>query len=146
MARGINKVILVGQLGRDPEVRYTQAGKAVANLSIATSEQWKDKQTGEKKESTEWHRVIMWGRLGEIAGEYLSKGAQVYVEGKLQTRKWQDQSGQDRYTTEILANQMQMLGGGNSGGQSPGKSGQPKGQPQGQPAGAPDDFDDDIPF
>ena len=119
MARGINKVILVGNLGRDPEVKYTANGAAVANITIATSESWNDKQTGEKQEKTEWHRVVFFRRLAEIAGEYLRKGSQVYIEGKLQTRKWQDQSGQDRYTTEIVANEMQMLGGrgGEGGGQ-----------------------------
>ncbi len=115
MARGINKVILIGNLGKDPEVRYMPSGSAVANLTIATSDSWKDKQTGESQERTEWHRVSMFGRLGEIAGEYLRKGSKVYIEGRLQTRKWQDQNGQDRYTTEIVANDMQMLdsrGGG----------------------------------
>jgi len=111
MARGINKVILVGNLGQDPEVRYTANGSAVANISVATSEQWTDRQSGQKQEKTEWHRVIMFGRLGEIAGEYLRKGSQVYLEGKLQTRKWTDQQGVERYTTEIVANEMQMLGG-----------------------------------
>ncbi|MCW8927704.1 MAG: single-stranded DNA-binding protein, partial [Gammaproteobacteria bacterium] len=111
MARGVNKVILVGNLGQDPEVRYTASGAAVANISVATSEQWTDKQSGQKQERTEWHRVVLFGRLGEIAGEYLKKGSQVYLEGKLQTRKWQDQNGQDRYSTEIVANEMQMLGG-----------------------------------
>jgi len=109
MARGINKVILVGNLGNDPEVRYANNGAAIANLSVATSESWKDKNTGEMQEKTEWHRVVMFNRLGEIAGEYLRKGSKVYIEGKLQTRKWQDQSGQDKYTTEIVANEMQML-------------------------------------
>lgn len=109
MARGVNKVIIVGSLGKDPEVRYTPSGGAVANMSVATSEQWNDKATGEKQERTEWHRVVMFGRLGEIAGEYLRKGSKVYIEGKLQTRKWQDQQGQDRYTTEIVANELQML-------------------------------------
>ena len=111
MARGINKVILVGNLGNDPEVRYSANGAAIANISIATKESWKDKNTGEQQERTEWHRVVMFNRLGEIAGEYLRKGSQVYIEGKLQTRKWQDQSGNDRYSTEIVANEMQMLGG-----------------------------------
>lgn len=111
MAKGINKVILVGNLGKDPEVRYSANGAAIANLTIATSEQWTDKQSGQKQEKTEWHRVVMFNRLGEIAGEYLKKGSQVYIEGKLQTRKWQDNTGQDRYTTEIVANEMQMLGG-----------------------------------
>ncbi|GAB4188290.1 MAG: hypothetical protein Tsb002_14510 [Wenzhouxiangellaceae bacterium] len=111
MARGINKVILVGNLGVDPETRYTASGSAVTNLRIATSEVWRDRQTGEQQERTEWHRVVMFNKLAEIASEYLRKGSQVYLEGKLQTRKWQDQSGQDRYTTEIVANEFQMLGG-----------------------------------
>ncbi|MBY6019139.1 single-stranded DNA-binding protein [Ferrimonas balearica] len=121
MAGGINKVILVGNLGQDPEVRYMPNGNAVANITVATSESWKDQQ-GQRQERTEWHRVVLFRRLGEIAGEYLKKGAKVYIEGKLQTRKWQDQNGQDRYTTEIVADQMQMLdsrggqGGGNFGG------------------------------
>jgi single-strand DNA-binding protein len=110
MARGVNKVILIGNLGRDPEVRYSPSGQAIANVTIATSESWKDKNTGEKQEKTEWHRVVFFGRLAEIAGEYLKKGSQVFVEGRLQTRKWQDKDGQDRYTTEIVANEMQMLG------------------------------------
>lgn len=112
MARGINKVILVGNLGNDPEVRQTQSGVTVTTLSIATTDSWKDKNTGQPQERTEWHRVVLWKRLGEIAGEYLRKGGQVYIEGALRTRKWQDQNGQDRYTTEIIANEMQMLGGG----------------------------------
>ena len=111
MARGINKVILVGNLGKDPETRYMPNGKAVTNFSIATSESWKDKQTGEQREQTEWHNIVMFDRLAEIAAEYLKKGSQVYVEGKLRTRKWQDKEGRDRYTTEINANEMQMLGG-----------------------------------
>ncbi|BFM08915.1 single-stranded DNA-binding protein [Halioxenophilus aromaticivorans] len=111
MARGINKVILVGNCGQDPETKYMPSGGAVTNLSIATSETWKDKQTGQPQERTEWHRVVFFNRLAEIAGEYLRKGSQVYVEGSLRTRKWQDQSGQDRYSTEIVANEMQMLGG-----------------------------------
>ena len=118
---GVNKVIIVGNLGNDPEVRYAQSGSAIANISVATSDSWKDKNTGEKQERTEWHRIVMFNRLGEIAGEYLKKGSKVYIEGKLQTRKWQDQSGQDRYSTEIVADQMQMLdsrGGGMGGGQS----------------------------
>lgn len=154
MARGVNKVILVGNLGRDPEVRYTANGGAVANITIATSEQWTDKQSGQKQEKTEWHRVVMFGRLGEIAGEYLRKGSQVYIEGKLQTRKWQDQNGQDRYTTEIVANEMQMMGSRGGGGSADfdQSSAAPK-QNQGgaapapaAPAGNLDDFDDDIPF
>jgi single-strand DNA-binding protein len=111
MARGINKVILVGNLGADPETRYTASGAAITNIRIATSESWRDKQTGENQERTEWHRVVFFNRLAEIAGEYLRKGSQVYIEGSLRTRKWQDQGGQDRYTTEIVANEMQMLGG-----------------------------------
>ena len=110
MARGVNKVILIGNLGRDPEVRYSPSGSAVANVTLATSESWKDKNSGEKQEKTEWHRVVFFGRLAEIAGEYLKKGSQVFVEGRLQTRKWQDKEGKDRYTTEIVANEMQMLG------------------------------------
>ena len=154
MARGINKVILVGNLGRDPEVRYTPSGAAVANLAVATSESWKDKQTGEQQERTEWHRVVMFNRLGEIAGEYLKKGSKVYIEGKLQTRKWQDNSGQDRYTTEIVANEMQMLdsrggGGANEFDQSAPPPRAAASSQSGAPAaqkGAFDDFDDDIPF
>lgn len=120
MARGINKVILVGNLGQDPEVRYMPSGNAVTNVTLATSESWKDKQTGQQQDRTEWHRVVFFNRLAEIAGEYLRKGSQVYIEGALRTRKWQDQSGQDRYTTEIVASEMQMLGGrgGNDGGYS----------------------------
>ena len=146
MARGINKVILVGNLGADPETRYMPSGSAVTNLSVATSESWKDKQTGEQKDRTEWHKVVMFDRLAEISAEYLRKGSQVYIEGKLQTRKWQDRDGNDRWTTEIRANEMQMLGGrGGSGGgsapmnQDPGPSSPP-------PKAGPDDFDDDIPF
>ncbi len=144
MARGINKVIVVGNLGNDPDTRYMPSGGAVTNLSVATSEQWKDKQTGEQKERTEWHKVAMFGRLAEIAAEYLRKGSQVYIEGKLRTRKWQDRDGNDRYTTEIIADEMQMLGG-RGGGSAPmrddrGSSSAPA------PQSAPDDFDDDIPF
>ncbi len=108
--RGVNKVILVGNLGQDPDTRYTASGAAVVNLSLATTENWRNKQSGDTEERTEWHRVVMFGRLAEIAGEYLHKGSQVYIEGKLQTRKWQDNNGNDRYTTEIVANEMQMLG------------------------------------
>ena len=118
MARGINKVILVGNLGADPETRYMPSGSAVTNLSVATSESWKDKQTGEQTERTEWHKVVMFDRLAEIAAEYLRKGSQVYIEGKLQTRKWQDRDGNDRWTTEIRASEMQMLGGRGAGGGS----------------------------
>jgi len=174
--RGINKVILVGNLGQDPEVRYTPGGAAITTISIATSESWKDKNTGQTQEKTEWHRVVFFGKLAEIAGEYLHKGSQVYVEGKLQTRKWQDKSGQDRYTTEVVIDSfngvMQMLGGKGEGGgqqrqpsqqsqsnqQSQQQQGyQQQGQPQNQqqagnqPAPAPsgdfdNTFDDDIPF
>ena len=109
--RGVNKAIIVGTLGTDPDMKYTADSKAIANLSVATSEDWKDKQTGQKQSKTEWHRVVAFGRLAEIMGEYLKKGSQVYIEGKIQTRKWQDQNGQDRYSTEIVANELQMLGG-----------------------------------
>jgi len=119
MARGINKVILIGNLGQDPEVKYTPNGGAVTNVTVATSESWKDKSTGEQKENTEWHRVVFFRRLAEIVGEYLKKGSKVYIEGKLQTRKWQDKDGNDRYTTEIVANDMQMLDSrGSSAGQN----------------------------
>jgi single-strand DNA-binding protein len=163
MARGINKVILVGNLGGDPETRYTASGAAITNITLATSESWRDKQTGENQERTEWHRVVFFNRLAEIAGEYLRKGRQVYVEGSLRTRKWQDQSGQDRWTTEIVANEMQMLGGrGDDAGSRPSggfRDSQPTQQPrqstpqqqsQDQQSGsapAEDGFtDDDIPF
>ena len=150
MARGVNKVILVGNLGKDPEVRYMPNGNAVANITLATSESWKDKQTGEPQEKTEWHRIVLFRRLGEIAGEYLKKGSQVYIEGKLQTRKWQDNAGNDRYTTEIVADEMQMLGGrgggsaGFSAGSAPSQSASAP-APAAAPAAA-GDFDDDIPF
>jgi single-strand DNA-binding protein len=148
MARGINKVILVGDLGADPETRYMPSGSAVTNLSVATSESWKDKQTGEQKERTEWHKVAMFNRLAEIAAEYLRKGSQVYIEGKLRTRKWQDRDGNDRWTTEVIADEMQMLGGrgGGAGGSAPMSSGQGSGPPSAPPQTGPDDFDDDIPF
>lgn len=110
MAKGVNKAIIVGTLGRDPETRYTGSGAAITNISVATSESWRDKQSGEQKEVTEWHRIVFFGKLAEIAGEFLKKGQQVYVEGQIKTRKWQDQGGQDRYTTEIVASEMQMLG------------------------------------
>ena len=138
-SRGVNKVILVGNLGQDPELRYMPNGGAVANITLATSETWRDKQTGENKENTEWHRVVLFGKLAEVAGEYLRKGSQVYIEGQLRTRKWQDQGGQDRYTTEVVVNvggTMQMLGGrGNGAGGQAGKefSGQQNAQPA-QPA------------
>ncbi len=155
MARGVNKVILVGNCGQDPETKYMPSGNAVTNVSIATSESWKDKQTGQPQERTEWHRVVFFNRLGEIAGEYLRKGSKVYVEGSLRTRKWQDQSGQDRYTTEIVASEMQMLDSRQgAGGGYPQQGGAPAQQaPQQQTAAqaAPagdnfNDFDDDIPF
>ena len=116
MARGINKVILIGNLGQKPEMRYTQTNTAVATLGLATSESWKDKESGEQREKTEWHRVVFFGKLAEIAEQYLDKGSQLYVEGKLQTRKWQDKEGNDKYTTEILGNEMNMLGGRQSSG------------------------------
>src|SRR5512145_716451 len=131
MARGINKVILVGNLGADPDTRYMPSGKAVTNIRIATSEPWKDKQTGDQQERTEWHSIVMYDRLGEIAAEYLRKGSQVYIEGKLRTRKWQDKEGKDRYTTEIIADQMQMLGGRGGGG---GGSSEPRSPRQTPPA------------
>jgi single-strand DNA-binding protein len=149
MARGVNKAILIGNLGNDPDMRYTASGAAVANISIATAESWRDKETGEQQERTEWHRVVFFGRLAEIVGEYLRKGSQVYVEGRLQTRKWQDKDGQDRYTTEIVANELQMLGG-KGGGSANYESAPQQSAPAPQaasPASAPaDDFDDDIPF
>lgn len=150
MARGINKVILVGNLGKDPEVRYMPSGGAVANVTIATSDQWKDKQTGEQRERTEWHNVVFYQRLAEIVGEYLKKGSQVYVEGSLRTRKWQDKNGNDRYTTEVIANEMQMLGSRSGGSASFNQSEPPqKSEPAAASAaggGFSDDFDDDIPF
>lgn len=161
-ARGINKVILVGNLGNDPEIRYSQAGAAITNISIATSETWKDKQTGQPQERTEWHRVVFFNRLAEIAGEYLRKGSKVYVEGSLRTRKWQDKDGNDRYTTEIVANEMQMLdsrGAGDGGGyqsnneynqsapaSAPAAAPAPRAAEGGAPAGDFGNFDDDIPF
>lgn len=151
MARGINKVILVGNLGADPETRYTASGAAVTNIRLATSESWRDKQSGETQERTEWHRVVFFNRLAEIAGEYLRKGRQVYIEGSIRTRKWQDQSGQDRYTTEVVANEMQMLGSRDSdNGGMPADGGfrdnKPK-QQENATAVADDGFpDDDIPF
>ena len=171
MSRGVNKVILVGRLGQDPEMKYMPNGNAVTNVSLATSESWKDKQSGQQQERTEWHRVVFFNRLGEIAGEYLRKGSQIYIEGSLRTRKWQDQSGQDRYTTEIVASEMQMLDArdqtakaanpnipSHAPQQAPQQpmQHQPMAPPQGQPMGAHqqapqptqtfDNFDDDIPF
>lgn len=148
MARGINKVILVGTCGKDPETRYMPSGGAVTSISVATNESWKDKQTGEKQERTEWHNITFFGRLAEIAGEYLKKGSQVYIEGSLRTEKWQDKQGQDRYTTKVIANEMQMLGGrpGGGGGDFAPQQQQSQPQPANQPAPVDDSFDDDIPF
>ena len=153
MARGVNKAIIVGNLGRDPEVRYTANGSAVANVTIATSESWKDKQSGERQERTEWHRVVFFGRLAEIAEEYLKKGSQVYIEGSIRTQKWQDkESGQDRYTTEIVARDMQMLGsrGGEASGASDddysGAASSATASSGGGASGRDPDLDDDIPF
>jgi single-strand DNA-binding protein len=160
----VNKVILVGNLGKDPEVRYMPSGDAITNITMATTDSWKDKN-GEKQEKTEWHRVAFFGKLAEIAGEYLKKGSQVYVEGRLQTRKWQDKEGQDRYTTEIIADRMQMLGSRSGGGnyevqdQAPAGAGRDSRESKGGGSGAPsskppagkkggdfEDFEDDIPF
>ncbi len=155
MARGVNKVILVGNLGADPETRSMPSGVTVTNIRIATSESWKDKASGAQQERTEWHSVALFARLGEIAAEYLRKGSQVYVEGKLRTRKWQDKQGNDRYTTEIIADNMQMLGarggggGGAPGGGERGAAGAPPREDYDQtpaPAGGKEEFDDDIPF
>lgn len=161
MARGINKVILVGNLGNDPDVRYTAGGAAIANVSIATTEGWKDRESGEMQEKTEWHKVVFFGKLAEIVAEYVKKGSQIYIEGRLQTRKWQDKEGNERYTTEIVANEMQMLGGRSSGGGAGG--GGPGGNPErerpapsegssqpsrssARPAADQNFVDDDIPF
>lgn len=157
-SRGVNRVTILGNLGNDPEVKYTQSGSAIANLTVATSESWNDKATGEKREAVEWHRVVLFGKLAEVAGEYLRKGSQVYIEGQLRTRKWTDQSGQEKYTTEIVVGMngvMQMLGGKqDSKPQQQGGWGQPqqpKPQQQSKPAQSgqyepPTNFDDDIPF
>ena len=161
MARGVNKVILIGNLGADPETRYTASGNAVTNIRLATTDSWRDRQSGERQERTEWHRVVFFSRLAEIAAEYLRKGSQCYIEGQIRTNKWQGQDGQDRYSTEIVANEMQMLGGrGGGGGGAPqsrrreedsgsawpggGQGGSAPAAPAG--SGPPDDFDDDIPF
>ena len=161
MARGVNKVILIGNLGADPETRYTASGNAVTNIRLATTDSWRDRQSGERQERTEWHRVVFFSRLAEIAAEYLRKGSQCYIEGQIRTNKWQGQDGQDRYSTEIVANEMQMLGGrGGGGGGAPqsrrreedsgsawpggGQGGAAPAAPGG--SGPPDDFDDDIPF
>jgi single-strand DNA-binding protein len=156
MARGVNKVILVGNLGQDPESRTTPGGTTVTNIRIATTDSWTDRQSGEKKEQTEWHTVVLWNRLGEIAAEYLRKGSQVYIEGRLQTRKWQDKTGNDRYSTEVVASDMQMLGGrgGGGGAAQETRDSREGGMRSGGTAaagtttgGAPGgDFDDDIPF
>lgn len=155
MARGINKVILIGNLGAEPEVRYMPSGQAVANVRLATSESWRDKETGENQERTEWHRVVFFGKLAEIVKEYLHKGSQVYVEGRIRTNKWQDRDGHDRYTTEIVANDMQMLGGRGGATAPMEPEPPPRGEAQAQtPAsvssgsgsGAAPDLDDDIPF
>jgi single-strand DNA-binding protein len=150
MARGVNRVILLGNLGNEPDVRFLPSGGAVANFNLATSESWKDKQTGEQKERTEWHRVVVFGKLTEIASQFLRKGSKVYLEGKLQTRKWQDSSGQDKYTTEVVVDingQMQFLDSRPADGQQPRQQQRPAQQsaPVGVPAGV-DDFDDDVPF
>lgn len=146
----VNKVIIVGNLGRDPESRFSPSGDAICNITVATTETWKDKATNEKKEATEWHRVVFFGRLGEIAAQYLRKGSQVYVEGRLQTRKWADKDGQDRYTTEIRADHMTMLGGKPDGASAPQEPRKPADKPQQsapqQSGGGFRDFDDDIPF
>ena len=147
MARGINKVILVGNLGADPETRYMPSGSAVTNIRVATTESWKDKDTGDQQERTEWHSVAFFGRLAEIVAEYLRKGSQVYIEGKLRTRKWQDREGNDRWSTEVVANEMQMLGGrpgSNAPAQAPAPAAAQGGADAPQPP--PGDLDDDIPF
>lgn len=157
MARGVNKVILIGNLGQDPESRTTPGGTTVTNLRLATTESWRDKQSGEQKEQTEWHTVVLWNRLGEIAAEYLKKGQQVYIEGSLRTRKWQDKSGNDRYSTEIVASEMQMLSSGKGGGGATqetrdsrdtggSRGGYAQPAPAGGGSGSSADFDDDIPF
>ncbi|AXX00998.1 single-stranded DNA-binding protein [Cronobacter universalis] len=150
MGHGVNRVILLGHLGQDPEVRYMPNGGAVTSLRLATSESWRDKQTGEMKEVTEWHSVVLYGKLAEVAGEYLRKGSQVYIEGQLRTRKWQDQSGQDRYSTEVVVNvggTMQMLGGKQQSDQPKQQSKTTKQKPPAQQYSVPPmDFDDDIPF
>lgn len=157
-SRGVNRVTILGNLGNDPEVKYTQSGSAIANMTVATSEEWKDKTTGESKSLTEWHRVVLFGKLAEVAGEYLRKGSQVYIEGQLRTRKWTDQSGQEKYTTEIVVGMngvMQMIGGKQDSKPQQrngwGQPQQPKTQQQSKPAPSvqhepPTDFDDSIPF
>ena len=142
MSKGVNKVILIGNLGKDPEVRYMPSGGAVCNLTLATSESWKDKQTGEAQERTEWHKVTIYNKLAEIAGQYLQKGSKIYIEGSLQTRKWQDKEGKDNYTTEVIAREMQMLDG--KAGAQDGEARKPVSKPVA--ASAFDGFDDDITF
>lgn len=147
-SRGVNKVIIIGRLGQDPEVRYAPSGAAFANMTVATSEQWRDKQTGEQKEQTEWHRIVLSGNIAKVAGEYLHKGSEVYIEGKLRTRKWTDQSGTEKYTTEILVGvggTLQMLGGKREGDSQPKQQNSQPQQPK-QVSEPPMDFDDDIPF
>lgn len=146
MSKGINKVILIGNLGQDPEVKYMPNGNAVANITVATSESWKDKTTGEKVEKTEWHRVVFFKRLAEIVGEYLKKGSKVYVEGQLRTRKWQDKNGKDNWTTEIVAREMQMLDGQSSQGVPQPQAGQNQTPPVTPAPQGVNEFDDDIPF
>ena len=168
MAASVNNVILIGNLGKDPETRYTPDGAAITNITLATTDTWKDKATGEKKEATEWHRVSFFGRLAEVAGQYLKKGRPVYIEGRIRTRKWQDKEGQDRYTTEIIADEMKMLGSregmgapggeddgggarapayaGNAGGNAGGGGAPARPAAAKKPAGGFDDMDDDIPF
>jgi len=147
VARGINKVIIVGNLGQDPDTRYSPSGAAVTNFTVATNESWKDKETGEQKDRTEWHKITMFGRLAEVSAEYLRKGSQVYIEGKLRTEKWKDKDGNERYTTKIIADEMQMLGGRGGGGAPMQDSGASQGAPPSPPPqGSSDEFDDDIPF
>jgi len=150
MARGVNKAIIVGNLGRDPEVRYSASGNAIANVTVATTDSWKDRQSGERQERTEWHRVVFFNRLAEIVAEYLKKGSQVFIEGRIQTRKWEDKDGNERWTTEIVANEMQMLGsrggGGMQGGPAPDSGSSPESSGGGSSGFSDSEFDDDIPF
>ena len=150
MARGVNKAIIVGNLGRDPEVRYSASGNAIANVTVATTDSWKDRQSGERQERTEWHRVVFFNRLAEIVAEYLKKGSQVFIEGRIQTRKWEDKDGNERWTTEIVANEMQMLGSRGGGGMQSGPADDSGAAPAPGGGGASgfsdSEFDDDIPF
>ena len=150
MARGVNKAIIVGNLGRDPEVRYSASGNAIANVTVATTDSWKDRQSGERQERTEWHRVVFFNRLAEIVAEYLKKGSQVFIEGRIQTRKWEDKDGNERWTTEIVANEMQMLGsrggGGMQGGPAEDSGAAPAPGGGGSSGFSDSEFDDDIPF